>query len=275
MRRTSFLTAILVAGALIAGSSHASSCSSCKSCSSKWIPIFNGKDLNDWTPKFAGSELGEDPNDVFRAEDGVLKVCYDKVEKFKGDFGHLFYKTPYSHYKIRAEFRATGEQLSGGPGWAFRNNGLMLHCQEPASMELGQKFPSSIEAQTKGNRGNEKAPMGRLFTPGTAVKKDGKLVQGLSSSSPVFSGTDWVTMEVEVQGGKEFIHRVNGKECLRYQDPQLDCGTPIEGGYIGIQAETHPYEFRKIEILPLPGNQAVAHKGNPPKAKKPAKKKQK
>ncbi len=226
-----------------------------------WIALFNGEDLDGWTPKFSNCEAGENPGRVFRVEDGKLKVCYDDVEEFNG-FGHLYYKTPFSHYRIRAEFRFTGEQLRGGPGWAFRNNGLMLHCPPPELLALKQNFPSSIEMQFWGNKpslgekfGNRH--MGNLYTPGTRVLINGEKVENTDSSSPLFSGLNWVSVEAEVRGDEEIVHFVNGEEVLRYQKPQFDDGSPLGSGYIAIQAETHPTEFRKIELLPLEGNQSV------------------
>ena len=247
-------TSIALITCLSAGAAHAED----------WIPLFNGRDLDGWTPKFADMPAGENHNRIFRVEDGLLKVSYADSEKFDGRFGHLFYKTPYSHYRIRAEFRFTGDQLAGGPEWAFRNNGFMLHSQPAETMTLNQKFPNSIEMQFWGNdpQKGEKVsnrPMGNLFTPGTKVTLNGKQHEGggNTSSSQPFSGLDWVTVEAEVRGGDEFVHRVNGEEVLRYQKPVLDDGTPLTSGYIAIQAETHPTEFRKIELLPLSGNQSV------------------
>lgn len=228
-----------------------------------WIPIFNGKDLDGWTPKVAGYELGENPDDLFLVEDGMLKIHYKEGSEFNGGFGHLFYKTPYSHYRLRGEFRFTGDQQKGGPNWAFRNNGFMLHSQKPDTMTKDQKFPKSIEMQFWGNdasKGKKYSgrPMGNLFTPGTKVTLDGKDHEGggNTAKSEHFSGLDWVTVEVEVRGGEEFVHYVNGKEVLRYTNSRLDNGTPLTSGYIAIQAETHPAEFRKVEILPLEGNQS-------------------
>ena len=224
-----------------------------------WIPLFNGKDLKDWTPKFAKTPVGENLNNIFRVEDGLLKVSYQDTKQFHGEFGHLFYKTPYSHYRVRAEFRFAGEQLDGGPWWAYRNNGLMLHAQAPEAMPLNLGFPRSIELQFWGNNpekgekfGNRH--MGNLYTPDTIVSFKGEDVQNQNSSSKLFSGLDWVTVEADVRGSAEIIHYVNGKEVLRYQDIRLDDGTPLGSGYIAIQAETHPIEFRKIELLPLPGH---------------------
>lgn len=221
----------------------------------EWIPLFNGENLDGWTPKFAGHPLGENLNNIFRVEDGLLKVSYDDAKEFKGDFGHLFYQTPYSHYRIKAVFRFIGEQLPGGPAWAYRNNGLMLHSQDPLTMRLDQKFPDSIEVQFKGNN-PEKGPknigrtMGALFNPGTTAKVNGESVVQAQTSSPAFEGTEWCTVEVEVRGQEEMIHYVNGVEVLRSTDFRLDRGAPIGSGFIAIQAETHPTEFKSIEILP-------------------------
>ncbi|WP_199221062.1 3-keto-disaccharide hydrolase [Coraliomargarita sinensis] len=222
----------------------------------KWIPLFNGKDLTGWTPKFAGHTLGYNLNNIFRVEDGLLKVSYEDTEEFKGDFGHLFYETPYSHYRIRAVFRFTGEQLPGGPGWAYRNNGLMLHSQDPITMGLDQKFPASIEVQFKGNKFVDGQPtdnktMGALFNPGTTARVNGEKVVQAQTSSPVFEGTEWCTVEVEVRGQEEMIHYVNGEEVLRSTDFRLDRGAPIGSGFIAIQAETHPTEFKSIELMLL------------------------
>lgn len=230
----------------------------------KWIQLFNGKDLEGWTIKFAKMPVGENHHEVFQVDDGMLKVNYDKMEEFDGRFGHLFYNTPYSHYRVRAEFRFTGDQLPGGPEWAFRNNGFMLHSQHPSEMEIDQNFPHSIEMQFWGNdpeKGEKfsNRNMGNLFTPGTKVTLKGEESNGGpgTSSSPHFSGLEWVTVEAEVRGSEEIIHYVNGKEVLRYQNPRLDDGTPLSIGYIAIQAESHNTEFRKIELLPLAWNSSV------------------
>lgn len=229
----------------------------------EWIQLFNGKDLDGWILKFAQMPVGENHNDIFRVEDGMLKVSYDQMEKFDGRFGHLFYHKPFSHYRVRAEFRFTEKRAEGGPNWAFRNNGLMLHSQHPDEMRLDQNFPTSIEMQLWGNdpeKGEAFSgrPMGNLFTPGTKVTLNGEESNGGNdtSSSPHFSGLDWVTVEAEVRGHDEIVHYVNGEEVLRYQNPRLDDGTPLSSGYIAIQAETHNTEFRKIELLPLPGNES-------------------
>src|SRR5437870_2452760 len=122
----------------------------------KWTPIFDGKTLDGWTPKFKGEALGVNYLDTFRVRDGLLTVNYDKYTKFDERFGHIFYKEKLSHYRLRIEYRFVGEQCPGGPGWAFRNNGAMLHCQDPKTMSKDQEFPVSIEFQLLGGNGKDK-----------------------------------------------------------------------------------------------------------------------
>ncbi len=232
----------------------------------KWIQLFNGKNLDGWIPKITGYEVGENFGNTFRVEDGVLKVVYDQYDQFNGRFGHLFYKKPFSHYRLRVEYRFVGKQLKGGPAWARRNSGIMIHSQAPETMRKDQKFPVSIEVQLLGGFAKGKRPTANLCTPGTNVVMNGRLVTRhcTSSSSPTFRGDQWVTVEVEVHGSKLIRHIVNGKVVLEYSQPQLDerdpdakrllqAGAPklLESGYICLQSESHPVEFRKVELLVL------------------------
>lgn len=231
-----------------------------------WIQLFNGKDLNDWTIKFRGEETGVNYNDTFRVEDGILRVCYDKYEEFKGNFGHIFYKDSFSHYRLRVEYRFVGEQVENGPGWAFRNNGLMLHCQDPKTMRLQQEFPVSIEVQLLGGDGTNDRTTANLCTPGTHVVMDDKLITQhcYNSKSKTYHGDQWVTVEIEVHGSEIIRHTIDGEVVLEYTEPQLDdrdgdarilldagADSLVSEGYIALQAESHPTEFRKIEVLPL------------------------
>jgi hypothetical protein len=240
---------------------------SCQNASKKdkeeWQQLFNGKDLNDWVIKIKGSPLGENYRNTFRVEDGVLKVSYSEYEKFNNEFGHIYFKTPFSSYRMRVEYRFTGEQCPGGPGWAFRNSGIMFHCQDPATILLNQDFPVSIEAQFLGGPGEGDRPTMNLCTPSTHVVINDTLITQhcTSSSSPTFHGDVWVTAELEVYGDSLIRHKVNGETVLVYSKPQiggdkpegfpLPDGTPLKAGYVSLQAESHPVEFRKVELLDL------------------------
>ena len=216
-----------------------------------WKSLFNGKDLTGWQIKIRGYELGDNHNDTFGVQDGNIRVSYDKYESFDAKFGHLFYETPYSNYVIRVEYRFTGEQCPGGPGWAFRNSGIMIHGQSPESMKKDQDFPNSIEVQLLG--GEKNRTTANLCTPGTHVVMDGELLKRhcTNSNSEKYPGDQWVTVEVEVRGNKSIKHIVDGKVVLEYSQPQLDDGTPLTGGSISLQAESHPVEFRKVELREL------------------------
>jgi hypothetical protein len=230
-----------------------------------WISLFNGKNLDGWTPKFAGYDAGVNHLNTFRVENGVLKVSYDKYATFKGEFGHLFYKEKFSNYRLRIEYRIVGEQCPGGPTWGLRNSGVMIHSQSPESMGKDQSFPVSIEAQFLGGSGEGERPTGNLCTPGTHVVMDGKLFTPhcVNSRSKTYNGDQWVTAEIEVHGNGTIKHIINAEVVIEYSQPQLDDTDPdgkrlikngekmIHEGYIALQAESHPLEFRKVEIMVL------------------------
>ncbi len=241
-----------------------------KSADENWIQLFNGKDLNSWQIKFSGYELGYNFNNTFRVEDGLLRVRYDEWDEWGSQFGHIFYKGQFSHYKLRVEYRFVDEQVKGGPGWAFRNNGLMLHGQSAESMELDQDFPVSIEVQLlggiKGKENYDPRHTMNLCTPGTNVVMNEKLIEQhcINSKSETFYGDEWVSVEVEVHGGEIIRHFIDGVEVMHYEKPQYDprdesCAKliPENGdliitkGTISLQAESAPTDFRKVELLVL------------------------
>jgi hypothetical protein len=233
-----------------------------------WIPLFNGKNLDGWTPKIKGYALGDNFGDTFRVENGVLKVSYENYDKFDNRFGHLFFREKLSHYRLRVEYRFVGEQVAGGPGWAIRNSGVMIHGESPEQMEKDQDFPASIEVQLLGGNGKDPRTTANLCTPGTNVVMDGQLVTRhcTNSKSKTYHGDGWVTVEIEARGDKVIKHSVDGEVVLEYTAPQLDerdahaktliaqngDNKLLTGGTISLQSESHPVEFRKVELLKLP-----------------------
>ncbi|MEM9819725.1 MAG: DUF1080 domain-containing protein [Bacteroidota bacterium] len=232
----------------------------------KWVPLFNGKDLNDWQVKITSYPLNYDPNNTFRVEDGLLKVRYERYDTFSGRFGHLFYKNPFSKYRLRLEYRFVGQQIDGGPPWAMKNSGIMIHGQTAESMELVQDFPISIEVQLLGGLGEQERPTANLCTPGTDVMMNGKWLEQhcISSNSPTFHGEEWVEVEILVLADTLIEHYVNGQAVLAYSQPKIHGGVVngydpkvkqdgklLKEGTISLQSESHPIDFRKIEILVL------------------------
>ncbi len=232
-----------------------------------WLELYNGRDLDGWIPKIRHHAAGVNYGETFRVVDGLLTVAYDPAAypTYDERFGHLFYEQSFSHYRLRAEYRFIGQQVAGGPGWAIRNSGLMLHGQTPESMMVDQDFPASIEAQLLGGDGTNPRTTMNLCTPGTNVVMDGKLFTPhcINSRSKTFHGEQWVLAEAEVRGNEFIRHFVNGEEVLYYEQPQLDerdasakrllaAGHPklISSGTISLQSESHPIQFRRVELLP-------------------------
>lgn len=234
----------------------------------EWVQLFNGKDLNDWTVKIAKHEVGENYANTFRVEDSLLKVRYDGYTDFDFQYGHIHYKTPYSAYLLRVEYRFKGEQAPGGEGWAWRNSGAMLHGQDPQTMLKDQDFPISIEGQLLGGDGTNERTTSNLCTPGTNVfmERDGELFTPhcINSNSKTYHGDQWVTAEFLVLADSVVHHIVEGDTVLTYYKPQIGGGSvsnydpavkvdgkPLKSGYISLQSESHPIDFRKVELLDL------------------------
>ncbi len=236
-----------------------------------WVPLFNGRDLKDWDIKFAGYPLGTNFRNTFRVDSGMLRVNYDEWTDFNDQFGHIVYKKPFSYYIVAVEYRFRGQQVTGageGVSWAIRNNGIMVHSQSAASMGLTQDFPISLEVQLLGGLGRSTRTNGNLCTPGTHVVMNDKLVTShcINSGSATYDGDQWVRVEAMVLGDSVIKHIVNGDTVLTYFKPQMGGGAAnntkpgvlIDGkmlseGYIALQAETAPIDFRKVEIVNLKG----------------------
>lgn len=233
-----------------------------------WIQLFNGENLDGWMVKITGHAPGDNVGNTFRVEDGRLTVGYEAYDRFEEQYGHIVTEETFSHYIVAAEYRFTGEQVPGGPGWAERNSGIMVHSQSAATMTQDQDFPVSIEVQLLGDLGEGERPTANLCTPGTHVEMDGELETEhcITSRSETYPGDEWVRVEAVVLGDSLIQHRVNGETVLEYTKPQIGGGvvenadpdvkrdgTPLTEGHIALQSESHPIEFRKVELLNLVG----------------------
>jgi len=232
----------------------------------QWIQLFNGKDIKDWRVKITGYPLNDNYGNTFRVENGLMKVSYDGYSNFDEKFGHIFYKQKFSYYLLGVEYRFTGDQVKGGPGWAIRNSGAMLYCQAPETMGLNQDFPISIEVQLLGGNGKDKRSTANLCTPGTNVVMKGKLFTAhcINSGSKTYHGDQWVRVEVLVLGDSLVKHIIDNEIVLEYEKPQIGDGNVsnydpavkkdgmlLQSGYIALQSESHPVEFRKVELFNL------------------------
>ncbi|PCJ98735.1 MAG: hypothetical protein COA50_00385 [Flavobacteriaceae bacterium] len=244
----------------------------------EWVSLFNGKDLTGWDIKFANQELNVNYKNTIQVEDGMFRVVYDEYEEFNHDYGHIYYKQPFSYYKIRFAYRFTGEQTKGGATWNVRNSGIMFHSQSAASNSFGQGFPVSIELQLLGGLSDgEERHTGNLCTPGTAFEIEGavNLSHCYDSSSKTYHGDQWVEVEAIVLGNESITHIVEKDTVLVFQKPHIGSenmaddlnsfgidnqeewmakeGDMLSEGYIALQAESHPIDFKNIELLNLKG----------------------
>ena len=274
MQKTSFPFLLCFLGFLTVGCNRSE-----KIENEDWVSLFNGKDLTGWDLKISGEPLNENYKNTIRIEDSMLRVVYDEYETFNDKFGHLYYQQPFSFYKLRFQYRFTGNQTPGGAEWNVRNSGVMIHSQSAKSMEIDQDFPVSLEVQLLGGLNEGERTTGNLCTPGTWVHIDDtiNMEHVINSSSKTYNGDQWVNVEVEVYGDSLIRHMVEGDTVLTYTKPRVGGGfvsethnweaahiknskfwtdkdnTPLKEGYIALQAESHPIDFRKIELLNLEG----------------------
>lgn len=238
----------------------------------EWVSLFNGKDLKGWDIKITGYEMNVNHGNTFRVENGMMRVVYDQYSKFTNEFGHIYYQKPYSHYKLRVEYRFVGTQIQGGPSWDVRNSGVMVHSQSAKSLAKDQEFPVSLEMQFLGGLGDGPRTTGNLCTPGTYVEMADTITMAhcINSSSRTYDGDQWVMAEMEVYGDSLIRHYINGQQVLTYTHPKIGekgddikryisdewakkQGTLLGEGYIALQAESAPIDFRKVELLNLKG----------------------
>jgi len=234
--------------------------------SDQWTTLFNGHDLDDWVVKINHHEAGDNYGNTFRVEDGLLKVRYDQYD-FTDEFGHLFYKTPYKNFHLRVDYRFSGEFETGGPSYAILNSGVMFHSQSAQSINKDQNWPVSVEMQFLADLGDGKRKTGSMCSPGTNVVFAGKVYPDhcLPSNQPALAKDQWVTAELVVKGDS-VTQLINGEIVLQYSKPTLDGndqivtgqnpeykedGKLLESGYIALQSEGQPVEFRNVQIKEL------------------------
>ncbi len=246
----------------------------------EWLTLFNGVDLTGWDIKMSGFQLNENYLETFVVEDSMIRVSYDRYDTFGDAYGHMYYNTPFSYYKIRFDYRFVGDQTPGGASWNVRNSGIMLHSQSAESNEFDQDFPVSIELQLLGGLNEGERQTANVCTPGTAVMMGDTVnyQHCITSNSKTYNGDQWVHVEAIVKGGKSMDFIVEGDTVLSFEKPQIGGGfiskqrdwasfglsrdstfwEEKEGeilteGYIALQAESHPIDFKNIELLNLCG----------------------
>lgn len=229
----------------------------------KWKSLFNGKNLDGWQMKITGYPLGENYGNTFRVEEGILSTRYNQYDSFRSRFGALYFNKKFTNYRLKVEYRFVGELTPGAPMWGFRDGGIQYQGQPPETITLTQSFPVCLEYNLHGGNGKDDRPVGEICANGMFVEINGK--RNATYCTPAFvkrtfHGDQWVTAEIEVRDSV-ITHYVNGEEILRYKNPRYNAAHAIGkafivngndrvvDGYISLQSNSHPMDFRKVEIM--------------------------
>ncbi len=184
---------------------------------SRWVPLFNGKDLAGW--KTHPSQRGD-----WRVEDGVMIGSGPHVSHIYTERGD------YRDFRLLVEARIND---GGNSGVLFRSHfGPDRPTNRPS-------WPSGYEAQINTTHRDPKRT-GSLIGAGPLV---------VLRESPI-SPRQWFSLEVIAQGNHIVIN-VNGKTTADYTDENRH----YSSGHIAVQ-QLDPAtlaEFRKIEIQELNG----------------------
>jgi Domain of Unknown Function (DUF1080) len=232
-----------------------------------WISLFNGKDIDDWIVKVHHHDQGVNFGNTFRVEEGMIKVRYDQYDDFNDQFAHLYFKTPFSHFHLKLEYHFTGDLQKGAPDYTLLNSGVMFHSQDPRSMPKEQNWPISVEMQFLAGLGDgNPRPTGNMCSPGTEIVYNGIQYEDhcLNSTSKTYPKDEWVRAELIVLGDSLITHIIHGDTVLQYTKPTMgggvvngfdsalwDPGKPLSSGYIALQSEGQPIDFRNIELKEL------------------------
>ena len=241
---------------------------SCESVddSSKWISLFDGKSLDGWEMKIAGYELNNNHKNTFRVNNGTIKVTYEDYDLFDENFGHIFYTDKkFKNYHLKLDYRFYGEHVNSftneNDAWNYKNSGVMLHSEHPNQMFIDQGFPVSIEGQFLGGSGVNDRPTLNMCSPGTEVDINGsKAMQHcVNSTSKTIHTEEWVSVEFLVFSDSIVHHIIDKDTVMTYSNIRFGgtylsdnfsdkIGEPLKEGYISLQSEGHPIEFKNIRV---------------------------
>ena len=189
--------------------------SSCGGNSDKTV-LFNGKDLSGWEC-FVNPESGVPASEVYSVTDGNIRVAGQP-------FGYIRTAEKYGDVKLHAEWRWVGEGT---------NSGLFVRVQEG-----DQQWPNALECQLKAGRAGDLVMLGgskiQEETTGGAFPVKARVGD---FENPV---GEWNVAEVICEGNKITIY-ING-------NLENECTCFTSDGYIALQSEGGPIEFRNIYV---------------------------
>lgn len=175
----------------------------------KWISLFNGKDLKDWTIKGKAT---------WKVENGILIG--------EGDRGHIYVGPVLTNLEVKGMFRLIDQ--GGGS-----NSGLYFRANPPDENPDG--FPKGYEAQICHN---QDAHTGWLWKPG---KPTGKATALLTKDN------EWFAMRVKAEGNHIQIW-VNEQLVMTYDDDEFKSGRfAIQCHNAGMRIEAKELYYRALK----------------------------
>ena len=189
------------------------------------IVLWNGKDFSGW--KLYVPDENINVKDIWSVKDGVV-YCTGKPN------GYMRTKGKYDNYRLHLEWCWPDEPT---------NSGVLLHASGP-----DQVWPVCIECQLKAGSAGDFVLMG-----GAGITVDGKDMQNVEKRFVVIpkkqkssekSAGQWNTYDIHSNKGTIRCY-VNG--VLQNEGT----GATQTAGWICLQSEGGPIEFRNIYIEPL------------------------
>jgi hypothetical protein len=189
------------------------------------VQLFNGKDLSGWRAVFDDPTIAA--HEAWQADNGVLRAM--AIGK-----GYIHTEVPYADYKFHVEWR-----WPKGPG----NSGVVLHI-----VGGDRVWPKGFEAQLKSDHAGDIVMFAdargtrAAFGEKPGEPKTTRLDRiGPSRENPIGK---WNSYDIVSAGGTVTLS-VNGEEVNHMTDAVPNAG------YIALQTEGTPIEFRNITLTPL------------------------
>lgn len=183
------------------------------------IALFNGEDFEGWVLFLPDKDV--DPATVWHVHDGVIHCTGTPA-------GYIRTEKEYEDYRLTFEWRWTER-----PG----NSGVLLHIQGEDKV-----WPKSIESQLKSEDAGDFWVIDGTDFKERVNKEDRRVPQKHPhNEKPV---GEWNKKEVVCQGNTIRVW-VNG--LLQNEATE----TTVSKGFIGLQSEGAPIEFRNILLEPL------------------------
>ncbi len=196
----------------------------------KKVELWNGKDFTGWKRVLADPAVNVD--DVWKVRDGVL-YCAGKPN------GYMRTETKYHDYHLHVEWRWPDKPA---------NSGVFVHLTEPDRV-----WPSCIECQLQAQHAGDIILMNGagLTVNGVSRQDSARQFVMIAKTAPTSEKPpgEWNSYDIYCEGGSVRL-LVNGV----LQNEGTSATPPV--GYIALQSEGGPIEFRNVYLVPTTASSA-------------------